>query len=72
MILIIESSDEQVLQSIFDYAKPLNAQIRRIEVADKVSDSERERRTTIVKHFRGGLKNSANSYNSSKYEWYLQ
>ena len=72
MLLIIESTDEQVLQTISEFAQPLNAFVRRVSNGLKISAQERKRRTAIIRRFKGRLKTAANGYVPSKHEWYQQ
>ena len=59
MILIIESPDEQVLQTIAELIRLFRVVVRKAPhaaAADTVSPEERKRRVALVRKFRGGLK----------------
>ena len=72
MQLIIESADEQVLQAISEFARPLNVFIRQIKDTAIVSQNERRRRRAVIQKFKGGLKTASLDHPFSKHEWYNQ
>ncbi|MFN0216522.1 MAG: hypothetical protein ACKVT2_19855 [Saprospiraceae bacterium] len=72
MLLIIESSDEQVLQKITELIRPFKVAVRKEPSADTASVEERKRRVALVRKFKGGLKNRFSSYQPNKHDWYQQ
>lgn len=72
MILIIESSDEQVLQQITELVQPFNVAIRKEPSVDSASPEDRKRRIAVAQRFRGRLKKYFTGYQPSKHDWYQQ
>lgn len=72
MILIIESSDEKVIQEITDLVRPFNVAVRKESSIDTVSQEERKHRVAVARRFRGRLKQYITGYQTNKYDWYQQ
>ncbi len=72
MLLIIESSDEQVLQKITELVQPFNVAIRKEPSVDAVSPEERKHRIAVAQRFKGRLKKYFTGYQPNKHEWYQQ
>ena len=75
MVLIIESPDEQVLQTIAELIRPFRVVVRKAPhaaAADTVTPEERKRRIALVRKFRGGLKTHFTGYQPAKHDWYQQ
>jgi len=72
MVLIIESSDEKVLQEITKLVRPFNVAVRKEASAISVSQEERKRRIAVAKKFKGRLKKYFTGYQPGKHDWYQQ
>lgn len=72
MILIIESSDEQVLQKIADLVQPFNVAIRKEPSVDSVSPEALQHRIAVAQRFKGRLKKYFTGYQPNKHDWYQQ
>ena len=72
MQLIIESSDETVLQTILEFIRPYNLTFRQVGNLNTISPAERKRRVAVLKKFKGRLKKQSKGYEPSKHEWYEQ
>ncbi|MBC7776658.1 MAG: hypothetical protein H7246_14590 [Phycisphaerae bacterium] len=72
MVLIIESSDEEVLQEITKLVRPFNVAVRKEPSADSVSQEERKHRVAVARRFRGRLKKYFTGYQPGKHDWYHQ
>jgi hypothetical protein len=72
MLLIIESSDEQVLQKITELIQPFNVAFRKEPSMDTVSPEDQNHRIAVARRFKGRLKKYFTGYQPSKHEWYQQ
>jgi hypothetical protein len=72
MILVIESSDSEVINALTEVAKVLKASFRIENEGEVVSQDEKVRRAKIVRRFKGGLQKYADGYQPTKHDWYQQ
>ena len=72
MILVIESSDSEVINALTEVAKVLKASFRVENEAGVVSQDEKVRRASIIRKFKGGLQKYAGGYQPTKHDWYQQ
>ncbi len=72
MILLIETSDQNAIETLKEVAKSLNLVFRVQDDLDTVSEEERLRRMNVIQQFKGGLKKYFTGYQPGKHEWYQQ
>lgn len=72
MVLIIESSDEKILQEITELVRPFNVAVRKEPSADTVSQDELKHRVAVARRFKGRLKKYFTGYQPDKHDWYQQ
>lgn len=72
MIIVIESSNAEAIQTLTEVAKALKVSFR-VEPDDSVvSEKEIELRVKVLQKFKGGLKKYSSGYQPGKYDWYQQ
>ena len=72
MVLVIESTDADVIHAFSELAKALKVTIKVEPNVAVVSKEERLRRVKTLQKFKGGLKKYFTGYQPDKHDWYQQ
>lgn len=72
MVLVIESSNPEVIHALSELAKALNITYRIEPDNATVSENERIQRWNALLPFKGGLEKYLTGYHADKHDWYLQ
>ncbi len=72
LTFFIETSDAQTVQAFTEVAKALKVPFRIEPGSPGVSPSERRRRVSVARKFKGSLLKYATGHSPNKHDWYLQ
>ena len=72
MVLVIESSDPAIIQALSEAARSMNVAFHVVPDETTASQAERNRRSKVLRKFKGGLKKHFTGYQPGKHDWYQQ